>query len=409
MVNTRAKSRKLQNIRKICFTQASITDLEGLMTQSGALVGSNDELLTEILCRLPITSVLRFKSVSKHWRSLLSHRHFTLLYDKVLRSPGFFVRNMYIPFDVENKSPPPFRSLDFYPDFNAITILQSCNGLLLCCSDQAHARARNYYVFNPTTKQFAIIPSVPGGKDARKTIHFMGLASHNAGCGHYKVVCIRCANPDRDLYQNPMSSELFQIQIYSSDTRTWRISNESFSAPYLTPFHCGVYWNGAVHWAPSRFDLMYFKLDVEQVHKLRSPEKLKTLFYFGESRDHLHMVGTVNHESYLHLNVYEMSSDHSGWRIKYQAELDELPVAYPEMIRSNQHPSSPHYYEFDVLDVVRGELEENTFMVVWIPGKIIRYNVVDKSFKQIFDLTNVFYGHIGFLEAHRYTETLTSF
>nr|GEW24167.1 hypothetical protein [Tanacetum cinerariifolium] len=400
MVNTRAKSRKIQNIRRICFSQTSITDLEGLITQSGALVGSNDELLTEILRRLPVTSVLRFKSVSKHWRSLLSQRHFTLLCDKVMRSPGFFVRNTYIPFDAENESPPPFRSLDFYPDFNGLTILQSCNGLLLCCSDQAHARARKYYVFNPTTKQFAIIPSVPGGVDVRKTIRFMGLASHKEGCGHYKVVCIRCANPDRDLYQ---------IQIYSSDTRTWRISNESFSAPYSAHFRCGVYWNGTVHWATLRFRLVCFKLDVEQVHRLRSPEVLKSRLYFGESRDHLHMVGTVNHESYLHLNVYEMSSDHSGWFIKYQLELDELPVAYPEMIRSNQHPSSPCYYEFKVLDVVRGELEEDTFMVVWIPGKIIRYNVVDKSFKQIFDLTNIFSGSIRFLEAHRYTETLTYF
>lgn len=374
-------------------------DLEGLSTQSGALVGSNDDLLTEILRRLPVTSVFRFKSVSKHWRSLLSQRHFTLLYDKVLRSPGLFVRNLYIPFDVENKSPTPFRSLDF----NGLTILQSCNGLLLCCSDRTRACAPKYSVFNPTTKQFAIIPSVPGVMDVctSTTVHFMGLASHNAGCGHYKVVFI--------LYANRDSWELFQIQIYSSDTQKWRISNESFSGSYITPFDCGVYWNGAVHWAPSRFDLLYFKLDVEQVHKFPLPDRLETFYYLGESRDHLHVVGTVNHESYLHLNVYEMSSYHSGWFIKYQVEFDELLVAYPEMISKYQHPSRPRSYEFNVLDVVRGGLEEDTFMVMWVPGKIIRYNVVDKSFKQIFNTANAFYGSTRFFVSHRYTETLTSF
>ncbi|MFS8033276.1 putative F-box domain-containing protein [Helianthus anomalus] len=50
-------------------------------TQSGALIGSNDDLLTEILLRLPVTSIIRFISVSKHWQLLLRHRHFTLRYD----------------------------------------------------------------------------------------------------------------------------------------------------------------------------------------------------------------------------------------------------------------------------------------------------------------------------------------
>ncbi|MFS8027578.1 putative F-box domain-containing protein [Helianthus anomalus] len=59
-------------------------------THSGALIGSNDDLLTEILLRLPVTSILLFKSVSKHWRLLLRHRHFTHRYDKISKSPGFF-------------------------------------------------------------------------------------------------------------------------------------------------------------------------------------------------------------------------------------------------------------------------------------------------------------------------------
>ncbi|MFS7921084.1 putative F-box domain-containing protein [Helianthus anomalus] len=73
--------------------------------ESGAIVGSNDHLLTEILRRLPFTSVFRFKSVSKHWHSLLSHRTFTLLYDNVPVSPGLFLHDLYIPFDLKNPSP----------------------------------------------------------------------------------------------------------------------------------------------------------------------------------------------------------------------------------------------------------------------------------------------------------------
>ncbi|GJZ28479.1 F-box protein-like protein [Tanacetum coccineum] len=431
MVSTRRQLKKAKIIRETCFSQASIADSNHESTQSGALIGSNDEILTEILRRLPVTSVLRFKSVSKHWLSLLSHRRFTLKYDHASRSPGLFVRNLYIPYAVEDKSTPPFRRLDFYPDIKGLRIVQSCNGLLLCCSDLGNQRARKYYVFNPTTKQVVIIPSVPGGRNVRKTILFMGLAYHQTDFVHYKVVCIRRAKANENMFQTLDDQDLFQIQIYSSDTGKWRISNESFSSNYFTSFYSGVYWNGAIHWAPSCLDPLYLKLDVEHLEKLPLPPPLpgrvaffKGYFfqarpiYFGESRGHLHMVLTAHDESYLHLIVYEMSSDHSGWFIKYQVDLDELPNVYPEMIRSYLDPSSCHYYEFEVLDFVRGEKEEDTFMVVRIPGKIIRYNVFDKSFKQIFDLSKIFseciggkyfWGYFGHSEVHRYTETITSF
>ncbi|KAJ0642306.1 putative F-box domain-containing protein [Helianthus annuus] len=409
MVNTRAKIKKTNNTNKICFSQASTENSNHQSTQSGDLIGSNDDLLTEILLRLPVTSILRFKSVSKHWQWLLSHKPFTLLYDNLSKSPGLFVRNMYIPFDCENRSTPPFRSLDFYFDLCGIRIVQSCNGLLLCCSDRGSERSRKYYVFNPTTKQFAIIPSVPGGQNVRKTIRFMGLAFHQTDCLRYKVVCIRSVERYR---------ELFQIHIYSSYTGKWKISSESFSADYFTPFWYGVYWNGAIHWAPSCRNPLYFKIEDEQLQTLPLPANLASSegyydgampMYFGESRGHLHLVDTAIGENRLHLNVYEMLNDHSGWFVKYQIELDELTGAFPEMIDSNQPPSSHRYYDFEVFDVVRGEKEEDAFMVVSIRGKIIRFNVHDKSFKQISDLTNVIYGRIGGLHVHRYTETLASF
>ncbi|KAJ0642307.1 putative F-box domain-containing protein [Helianthus annuus] len=406
MVNTRGKIKKAQNMRKICFSHASTEDSSYQSTRSRALIGSNDDLLIKILLWLPVTSILRFKSVSKHWKWLLSHSRFTLLYDNLSKSPGLFVRNIYIPFDAANQSTPPFRSLDFYFDPCGIKIIQSCNGLLLCCSDR-NKRARKYYVFNPTTKQFSIIPSVRGGRNVRRTIRFMGLAFHQTDCVHYKLVCIRGVEP---------MGELCEIQIYSSEIGKWKISSESFSAN--CSFRCGVYWNGAIHWAPSCHNPLYFKIAGEQLQTLALPPNVAsfggfhrgaTPLYFGESRGHLHLVDTANGENHLHLIVYEMMSDCSGWFVKFQVELDDLPGAFPEMINSYLYPSSPYCYQFNVFDVVRGENEEDTFMVVRIPGKLIRYNVRDKSFKQIFNLTIYFSFPESHSNVHRYTETLTSF
>ncbi|KAJ0682911.1 putative F-box domain-containing protein [Helianthus annuus] len=373
--------------------------------KSGALIGSNDDLLTEILLRLPVTSILRFKSVSKHWRLLLSHTHFTHRYDKLSKSPGIFADNVYVPFDVENPStPPPCRNLDTYFDRSGVRILQSCNGLLLCCTERGsigQKAADKYYVFNPTTKQLALIPPIRGGLKVRKTIRCMGLAFHQTDCVHYKLVCIR---------ELDTRGELFQIQIYSSDTRKWKISIESFPT-WIASYSHGVYWNGAVYWAPAygTFSPLYFKLDVEQLQTLPLPVQMnpsETRFgemYFGESRGHLHLI--VSKRDSLRLNVYEMLSDHSGWFIRYQLELDELPGAFPEInIFFDQ-------YELQVIDVVRGEEEEDTFLVLVTPFKMITYKAHAKSFKEIFTLTNSFpfHFHDGYSRFHRYTETLASF
>ncbi|KAD7117649.1 hypothetical protein E3N88_04917 [Mikania micrantha] len=421
MVHTRSKIKKTQNTLKTCFSQAPTPDSDRPSTHSGALIGSNDDLLTQILSRLPVTFILRFKSVSKHWRWLLSHECFTLAYDSLSISPGLFVRNIYVPFDVQNQSTPPCRILDFYPDINGIIIMQSCNGLLLCCSDRGNERCRKYYVFNPTTKQFAVIPSVPGGQNVRKTIRFMGLAFHQTDCPHYKIVCIH--GPNRSSVDN-----LFRIQIYSSSTGKWKISNNHFYAPYQTMFRNAVYWNGAIHWVPSclwdpsSLNPSYFILEDDELQKLPLPSPLPprvaisggysdgTLpIYFGESRGHLHLVEFDKYETHLHLNVYEMLKDHSGWFVKYEVKFDDLMAVVSELIQSNQHSLIPHYSEFEIIDVVRGEDDEDTFMVLKILGKIMRYNVVDKNLMQLYDPTDICHGSIGYSTVHRYIQSLTIF
>ncbi|KAM0061801.1 putative F-box domain-containing protein [Helianthus debilis subsp. tardiflorus] len=354
-----------------------MADIDHELTRSGAMIGSNDDLLIEILRWLPVVSILRFKSVSKHWRSLLNHHHFSHLYRSTSLSPGLFVRDFYI-------------------------------------RDRGHQGARAYYVFNPITKECAVIPPIIGGLDVVTSIRFMGLAFHQTDCVHYKVICI---------HREKEFEQQLQLQIYSSKTGKWKkTSNESFWVSYYSPFSGGVYWNRAFHWAPSYKRPNYLKLDDEKLLALPLPSPLPARvqsfggyhdgvrpLYFGESRGHLHLVDA---ENYLHLNVYEMLSDHSGWFVKYQVELDDLEVTYPDIINVLQQESRPHYYKFEILDVVRGEDEEevdDTFMVIKVSKKIIRYSILDKSFKQLFDLTKTLHQIIGPWDVHRYTVSTTSF
>ncbi|KAF5952367.1 hypothetical protein HYC85_010311 [Camellia sinensis] len=59
-------------------------------------------------------------------------------------------------------------------------------------------------------------------------------------------------------------------------------------------------------------------------------------------------------------------------------------VAFPQMMQRLSW--DPMYYSFAILSLVREEKDdEDSFMVLHVPGKILRYNLGDKSFEKICD------------------------
>ncbi|KAJ0439492.1 hypothetical protein HanPI659440_Chr16g0652601 [Helianthus annuus] len=119
-----------------------------------------------------------------------------------------------------------------------------------------------------------------------------------------QTCCIRSLDP---------RMELFQIQIYSSDTGKWKISVESLSADTSVLLHA-VNWNGAVYWASLYGSLLYFKIDVEQLQTLPLPEGLVSSeimpMCFKESRGHLHLIvyNDLNVSSILERNSLRLSA-----------------------------------------------------------------------------------------------------
>ncbi|KAK1361418.1 hypothetical protein POM88_045892 [Heracleum sosnowskyi] len=76
-----------------------------------------------------------------------------------------------------------------------------------------------------------------------------------------------------------------------------------------------------------------------------------------------------------------MESDCSGWFLKYEVDLSPISQVFPQMTMT---PDQVY-----VLSLVRREIfEEDSFLVLHIPGtprKAVRYNLVDKSFKGIWE------------------------
>ncbi|KAH9648011.1 F-box protein [Citrus sinensis] len=374
-------------------------------------IANNVDLLTEILVRSPVKSLMKFKC-------LILHRAYGHLcipeYD-------------FLPLGTKLISSP-FRSLTVANHPLGLSILQSCNGLLFCSSSTSNSNLPcDYNIYNPTSHQLVSLP--PFVDEMSRVIHRIGLAYDPAKSSHFKIVCI-CSDP---LEENGNAGVSYQIEVYSSQTASWRLSGLPFVLPYNLKHKVGVFWNGALHWIDPFYSCLCFKVDEEQLQEMPMPpfqvpsnsiERLgmmvaealgRIVVCFGESREHLHIV-VNNDRCRKKFNVYEMKRDYSGWFVKYHVDLDALIDAFPEIDASLddfQQPSA--YNEYSILGIIREANDEEPYMVLHIPGKAIRYNLNDKTFTKICDFDP---GHevingsqlkFEWSHAYHYMETLAPF
>ncbi|OMO62612.1 hypothetical protein COLO4_32998 [Corchorus olitorius] len=172
---------------------------------SAEQIGYNEDLLIEILLRVPSKSVPKFRFVSKQWRSLISSTRFrlshartlaslkpcALLLDRVIHSK---ITVLPLNPDYESRLLPP---LDFL-DSATIEILESCGGLLLCefnylYSFKYNVFGRVYVICNPTTREYKILPPPP--PMATNSICFTAsLALDPLKSPHYKIIYVSVSN-----------------------------------------------------------------------------------------------------------------------------------------------------------------------------------------------------------------------
>ncbi|KAF3441246.1 hypothetical protein FNV43_RR15159 [Rhamnella rubrinervis] len=355
-------------------------------------VAENDDLLIEILVRLPLKSLITFKSVSIRWLSLISDPHFCRRRLNPLHNraaSGLFLSRFFNSDEIsfislnQNRMNNHFRlpftilsSVRKRPE--SIKVLQSCNGLLLCSGivkpckgpiNRTRIRTRNRYVYNPTTNHYTKLPQPSHAlcESGCSDLHF-SLAFDPSKSNHYKVVCVRLV-PE------------MEVEIYSSETGLWRLCKRRFFTRRLCPkfpisdfnLHGGVFWNGALHWIGTRGYALYFNLDEDDERLRRLPLPCSTpevwshsVRYFGESGGHLHLAG-INDSPSTQLNVYELERDYSvDPRDGDGFDLADL--------------------SFKIVCVVRCEVEEESYLVMRITGGIVIYGLTTQTFKKLCDI-----------------------
>lgn len=222
----------------------------------------NEDLIAEILTRLPAKEIARVRCVCKRWLFLTSVPRFIQHHSAHSPHPstsGFFLCDhihgaKYFPLHAK---PPglPDPALSFIPtsvDGARISIDSSCNGLIICYrTTKQVVHSPTYYVCNPTTREFVELP-VP-----KEVVCNFSLIFDPSESPHYKVVSVWS-----------------QIHIYSSQTRSWKLSVDKKSLQELGGRRAGrretVYWNSSLVWV-GRACLLSFDVEGECMNKLPMP------------------------------------------------------------------------------------------------------------------------------------------
>nr|CAB3500381.1 unnamed protein product [Digitaria exilis] len=209
-----------------------------------------DELLVEILRRLPVRSVCRFKCVSRSWRNLISNPAHRKKLPQTLA--GFFYRSWnWERFprsarhftNITGKGRPFIvPSFSFLPvPSDNVTLLDSCNGLLLCrCFGAGDASPPFHYVVcNPATKKWVMLPD-GSGEDRTACLGFDPAVS-----SHFHVV----------EYVLDEEECVTGVEIYSSKTAAWSFKESEWDSDVsLYDDERSVFLNGFMHMLTSDED-----------------------------------------------------------------------------------------------------------------------------------------------------------
>ncbi|KAL0321647.1 UNVERIFIED_CONTAM: F-box protein [Sesamum calycinum] len=331
----------------------------------------NDDMLIEILLWLPTKSLTRFKLVSKHWLSLISAPQFSHLHTlrHLKLQPSLILHMRASQFFYFHPLVDGAKLIPYHFTIPNPKILSSCNGLLLLQSDYPQ---KDYYVYNPTTKQSKNFSLT--NNDHKYTIVLgLNLAFDPSKSPHYKIVCVRGAE------RSPSSAlQYCQIKVYDSNTQSWKLCLEPFIAYITTQFSHGVHWNNAIHWENHPFHHLYFDLDKNVIQRLpyvqtscpARGEGTACHFHLQESNGHLHHLMIMSELGDKSIAVLKLTADYPQWSLKYHDRLGWFQGT------------------FRILNFTSGDSKETRTLVFHVPGKITAYKFLDRSFKQLVDLTN---------------------
>ncbi|KMT17809.1 hypothetical protein BVRB_2g033480 [Beta vulgaris subsp. vulgaris] len=224
----------------------------------------HQEIIVDILTRLPAKSIGRFRCVSKPWKSLLSQPHFIkthlnrtkhdlreeslILFCDESQSMYSIQLNNKNAHHVFDKITTPATKLCFYDHHNFASTtfarnMASCDGLILVRDEED-----KLVLVNPTTREVKELPCSPYALDPGASFTMYGLG-YDSVSDDYKVVTISYYDTDNE--HEPDCTEMF-VNVYSVRHGSWKCADSSPYDHAVGHLAAGVCVDGFIYWLASR-------------------------------------------------------------------------------------------------------------------------------------------------------------
>ncbi|KAF5464805.1 hypothetical protein F2P56_014856 [Juglans regia] len=294
-----------------------------------------DEVILQILARLPVKSLFMCKTVCKLWYRLSEDKYFVQLYNELS------VKNLMVLVEVSEASDLKSRlicvdnlsgvsefSLDFLKD--RVKVRASCNGLL-CCSSIPDKGV--YYVCNPMTREFRLLPRsrerpvtrfYPDGEAT-----LVGLAC----CSSSQKFNVVLAGYHRSFGHR--SDGTFICLVFDSEFNRWR-KFVSFQDDHFTHMKRNqvVFVNGSLHWLTGSSCILVLDLHCDIWRKMSLPGEVSygsgNRIYLLESDGCLSVIQIS--DAWLNIWVlkdYEREEWHLADRVSLRCVRGLVPGIFP--------------------------------------------------------------------------------
>lgn len=316
------------------------------------------DVIIQILLRLPVKSLCRFKSVCKYWHFLISDPHFVRMHLNLatrnncincqrwrLCLTSFSLPSVYsVGYEAYDKAVAAKLDYPLKTDcYDEVKFIGSCNGLLCVASEPGIL-----LLINPSTREAEEIPRLGNRRPfTQSSLPYMYGFGYAHSINDYKLVKISCKGC---------------VFVYSLRANSWR---EVGVFPYgILALDPGIQLKGAIHWVVSHsMDstksqvIGAFDMVEEKFWDVSPPASVKNFYGIG-----------VFGECLCVLPGSDITSHNDFWIMKsygIKESWTKVVITIP-------------YFRMKPLGVF-----ENHKALLEIDGKLVVYNFIDETYQDL--------------------------
>ncbi|GFP82039.1 F-box protein cpr30 [Phtheirospermum japonicum] len=266
------------------------------------------DIIISILSRLPVKSLVRFRTVSESWNATISDPRFTRLHleqSKASDSDILFVQRSSTPCEERFISSVRFENqksqfpVNLEIAFGGSTVLCTCEGVMLIKTDSSNT---TYTLWNPSTR-------------TKTTLWCPNMFPFYNSTGNGL-----CYDPSSDDFKVIFINNWGYYAVYSCKNKYWIVKEKEF--PYsdfrgLGTSSSGVFVNGSVYWVANNREIIYFDPTDDEFKTLCKPEHMEEndLFYLVCLRGRLCLYcdARSDHGTVVQIWVKEKGKDEDSW------------------------------------------------------------------------------------------------